>query len=37
MNPLEPQEPCALVQLLLVALIVAGFVAVFVGAASDLP
>jgi hypothetical protein len=40
MNPLEPQEPqepCALVQLLLTALIVAGFVAVFVGAASDLP
>lgn len=37
MNPIEPEEPCALVQLLLVALIVAGFVAVFVGAASDLP
>lgn len=37
MNPLEPQEPCALVRLLLTALIVAGFVAVFVGAASDLP
>ncbi len=37
MNPLEPEEPCALIQLFLAALIVAGFVAAFVGAASDLP